>query len=179
MTFQPDPTRGPYTPQVQHPWGGQPPIPPGPPAQPEPPQKPGRGRRVLTLALAGTAGLVLGVAASGANSGSETPSASPTVTRTVRAAGETPKSTVVVTSTTKPKKVFGDGAWMVGRDVPAGKYTTIEEVGGNCYWERHNPKSTGIDAIIANGNVTGGHPTVIVKTGEEFRSTGCGEWKAA
>lgn len=83
---------------------------------------------------------------------------------------------VKVTETVPPKGLFGDGSWLVGRDVKAGRYTTVEEVSGTCYWARHK---VGTDTIIANDLVSGGHPTVLLKTGEEFRTRDCGEWKAA
>lgn len=186
MTYEPDASHPAYAPQVQQRFDQQPPGPgyPFPPPNPEPDgPKPGRGRRIAALAVTGLAGLVLGTAINGSSSGTSSAPSVTTKTVSARPAVEPSKaaatSTVIVTETQKPKKMFGDGAWMVGRDIPAGRYTTIEEVGGNCYWERHNTKAAGIDAIIANGNVTGGHPTVIVRTGEEFRSMGCGDWRAA
>lgn len=183
MTYEPEPGRAPYAPPLQPRFDQQPPGPnfPPPPPNPEPNgPKPGRGRRIAAFAATGLAGLVLGTAING--SSSQTTSAPPAVTTTVSArpavepGKATATSTVVVTETQKPKKVFGDGSWLVGRDIPAGKYTTVEEISGTCYWERHNVKN---DGIIDNDVPAGGHPTVILKAGEEFRSRDCGDWRAA
>lgn len=70
--------------------------------------------------------------------------------------------------------VFEDGDWIVGTDFPAGKYTLIDEP-TSCYWGIYKA-DTNQEDIIANDNVSGGHPTVALKEGQEFSSNDCGGW---
>jgi hypothetical protein len=143
------------------------------------------------LVVGGIAALMLGygVGASTNADSSDSSSAGATVTKTAQAVTKTagavtktvsaPPAVGTRTVTLAPKRSFDDGAWLVGRDIKPGTYTTVKEVGGTCYWERRNPNKDGIAAIIANNNVAGGFPTVILKTGEEFKSMDCGSWRAA
>ncbi|MFD4388512.1 hypothetical protein [Streptomyces sp. NPDC058486] len=82
-----------------------------------------------------------------------------------KAAG-TPKSTLK-----------GDGGmFKVGSDVAPGTYKSTGNKDAGCYWERSKDAGHGMDAIIANDNVTG---TAIVKiTAKDgyFKSVGCGDW---
>jgi hypothetical protein len=93
----------------------------------------------------------------------ESPSPSPTPKRT-KPAG--------------PAASFGDGQWLVGRDIKAGTYRTAgpEDNGvGLCYWERAKNASGEFDAIIANGDPTG-PANLTVNDGEYVKSTGCQTW---
>lgn len=68
-----------------------------------------------------------------------------------------------------------NGVWTVGRDIPAGTYTS-NGVSGSCYWEITRSGSNGQD-IIANDLPSGGFPTVTLSTGQDFSTDGCGSWK--
>lgn len=72
-----------------------------------------------------------------------------------------------------PAGTVGEGTWTVGVDVPAGTYRTVDPVSDGCYWEITKAGSNGND-IIANDNVSGGRPTVTLKSGQEFVNNGCG-----
>ncbi|MFJ6408955.1 hypothetical protein ACIQK9_25885 [Streptomyces hydrogenans] len=71
----------------------------------------------------------------------------------------------------------GDGGmFKVGVDVAPGTYKSTGNKDAGCYWERSKDAGHGMDAILANDNVTG---TAIVKiTAKDgyFKSVGCGDW---
>ncbi|GGY61006.1 hypothetical protein [Streptomyces omiyaensis] len=71
----------------------------------------------------------------------------------------------------------GDGGmFKVGVDVAPGTYRSTGNKDAGCYWERAKDAGHGMDAILANDNVTG---TAIVKiTAKDgyFKSVGCGDW---
>ncbi|MFF9341039.1 hypothetical protein ACF1CG_15040 [Streptomyces sp. NPDC014773] len=71
----------------------------------------------------------------------------------------------------------GDGGmFKVGVDVAPGTYKSTGNKDAACYWERSKDAGHGVDAILANDNVTG---TAIVKiTAKDgyFKSVGCGDW---
>ena len=71
---------------------------------------------------------------------------------------------------------FGDGTWIVGKDIKPGTYRAAAP-GGDCYWERQKDFSGGLNSIIANGLATGG-PIVVTIEGSDkgFSSNGCGDW---
>ncbi|MBK9741176.1 MAG: DUF4190 domain-containing protein [Actinobacteria bacterium] len=98
---------------------------------------------------------------------SESPSPSP---EAVASEVATPEATEAAS----PVVVFEDGDWIVGSDFPAGTYTLIDEP-SFCYWGIYEA-GTNQENIIANDNVTGGHPTVVLKEGQEFTSSDCGAW---
>ena len=77
----------------------------------------------------------------------------------------------------KPEEAtFGDGTWVVGKDIKPGTYRNPDPSSG-CYWERLRNFSGGGRAIIANGLDTGGPIVVqILGTDEGFNSQDCGEW---
>lgn len=73
---------------------------------------------------------------------------------------------------------FGDGQWLVGRDIRAGTYRTAgpEDNGlGLCYRERDKDASGEFNSIIANDNPTG-PANLTVSDGEYVKSTGCRTW---
>jgi hypothetical protein len=169
-------------------------YPPGLPTPPDSGKKLGFGRNTLILGGMLFLGLIFGNAIGG---GGKKPVSAPTptatVTKQVVTATSSPPVSYQPSSSNTPttsdggtarrgaelKSTFEDGAWLVGRDVEAGTYTTEKEVGGMCYWARRKPGKEGIGAIIDNDVVTGGHPTVSIKNGEEFKSQDCGVWKRA
>lgn len=70
---------------------------------------------------------------------------------------------------------FGEGDWVVGVDIDAGTYRTAQPVDRMCYWGIYRA-GTNKGTIVANDIVTGGRPSVTLKGGQEFSSSGCGEW---
>jgi hypothetical protein len=70
-------------------------------------------------------------------------------------------------------KWFEDGTYLVGSDIQAGTYRTLEPVLSGCYWEIDRAGSNGQD-IIANDNVDGGYPTITLTKNEEISSSDCG-----
>lgn len=68
-----------------------------------------------------------------------------------------------------------DGIWTVGDDFPAGTYKVVTPVTRMCYWGIYK-SGTNQANIIDNDIVTGGRPTVTLKRGQDFKSSGCGTW---
>lgn len=72
---------------------------------------------------------------------------------------------------------FGDGDWLVGRQVEPGTYRTVAEV-SSCYWERVRGYSGTFEELVANDNVSAGRAIVEVSTSDFGISTSrCGEWE--
>lgn len=71
--------------------------------------------------------------------------------------------------------IIEDGSWLVGTDFPAGEYTLAESPVDSCYWGIYEGGSNQ-DEIIANDNVDGGYPTVVLEDDQEFESSDCGTW---
>ena len=68
-----------------------------------------------------------------------------------------------------------EGIWTVGVDVDPGTYRLAEAFDGDmCYWSIEKTGSNG--ALIDNDIVTGGRPSVTLKSGQDFRTQGCGPW---
>jgi hypothetical protein len=94
-------------------------------------------------------------------------SPSPAVTTTAPAAKPTtsapaPKPTKT-TKPTPPPVEIGEGVYLVGEDIPAGRYKVIERADSGCYWSRTRPDS---DDIIDN-SLAGGFPAFTAKKGEQ------------
>lgn len=78
----------------------------------------------------------------------------------------------------KPKAVIEEGTWVVGLDIPAGTYRSLEAVSSRCYWSITRTGSNGAD-IIQNDIPGGGRPMVTLKKGHDFTTRRCGEWGKA
>jgi hypothetical protein len=156
-----------------------------------------RGPLVPILAAAGTglvgllAGVGIGAApasdtvtTAGASTVTVTKTAAGTGAATVTVTGKAPApaaKTVTVKVTQGPPKAkaaMGEGSYLVGEDIAPGRYRMIEAAGGNCYWGIYRAGTNQAD-IIQNDIVTGGRATVTLKKGQEFDSTGCGDWAKA
>ncbi|WP_282692855.1 hypothetical protein [Streptomyces sp. CC208A] len=71
----------------------------------------------------------------------------------------------------------GDGGmFKVGVDVAPGTYKSAGNEDAECYWERSKDAGHGVDAILANDNVTGTAIVKITATDGYFKSVGCGDW---
>lgn len=68
-----------------------------------------------------------------------------------------------------------DGIWTVGDDIPAGTYKVRDALTGMCYWGIYKSGTNQSD-IVDNDIVSGGKPTVTLKKGQDFKSSGCGTW---
>ncbi|WP_062429457.1 hypothetical protein [Herbidospora daliensis] len=72
---------------------------------------------------------------------------------------------------------FGDGVHRVGEDIMAGTYTTTGGRTADCHWEQSS-----VDGDILDSDVIRDAPKelqVTVRTGESFKSQGCGTWAPA
>jgi hypothetical protein len=65
----------------------------------------------------------------------------------------------------------------VPQEVRPGTYRTAGDADGNCYWARLKNLSGGLDAVLANGNVTGPTTVTIRKADKGFETTGCEDWR--
>jgi hypothetical protein len=91
----------------------------------------------------------------------------------------TTTTTQTVTTTPQPQVAFSDGTYVVGSQIVAGTYETVDAVAsdGLCYWARLSGFGGTIDDIIANDDVFSGHAIVaIASTDAGFTSDGCGSW---
>lgn len=136
-------------------------------------------KRGLVVALAAAGGLLLGccggfgVATTVAPEPKTISSPSPyAVTSYVTVAPSAPAD--APTSAKPAAVVIEDGVWLVGVDFPAGTYRTTEAV-SNCYWGVYKAGTNQAD-ILDNDIVDGGRPTVVLKKGQEFKSSRCGTW---
>lgn len=177
--------------QPPTPSWGQPNPGPAPQGTPVPPRKKSWLKWLIILPL-----LTLGSCSVGMTMGSSSTASAPaptsTVTVTAPADGE-PAPTVTVTAEAEPAptvtvtadppaeevapegETIGEGTWLVGEEVQAGRYVTEgpEDVG--CYWQRASDDSGEFEAIIANGNEDG-RGSVTIEDGEYFTSNGCQPW---
>lgn len=69
---------------------------------------------------------------------------------------------------------FGDGTYLVGKDIAPGKYKS--EGGSTGYWARLKGFVGGIDGILANGNPEGPTIVTILPTDKGFQTWGNGNW---
>jgi hypothetical protein len=76
--------------------------------------------------------------------------------------------------TSSPTAPFGDGVFIVNKDIAPGTWRSSG--GDGCYWARLAGFSGELDHIIANDNVSG--PTVVTVGAADagFTSTRCGTW---
>lgn len=70
---------------------------------------------------------------------------------------------------------FGDGTFIVGKDIKAGTYRTREGTSG-CYWARLKDFNADIGSILANDNIDDPAIVTISKSDKGFESRGCGTW---
>jgi hypothetical protein len=78
-----------------------------------------------------------------------------------------------------PSVTFGAGEYLVGKDIPAGRYYTTP--GNGCYWERLSGLGGTLGEIIANDFISGyGQAVVDIKASDLAFSTTteCGTWSS-
>lgn len=167
--------------QVQAP---RPPYPPSQPAFPPPPapsdwqapvprQQPAKKRRPwLWIVGALAVLLVIGMFNAVAGSGSAPASAPPGQA----ASSAQPTRASAPTSTPAPTFAhFGDGTFIVGRDIQPGTYRT-RQGSASCYYARLKGFGGTVDEIIANDNTDDTAIVTIAASDKGFQSTGCGTW---
>lgn len=76
---------------------------------------------------------------------------------------------------TAPPATFGDGDWVVGEQIPPGRYRSSGA--GLCYWERARGFTHEIGEVVANH--FGDGPVIVeVRPGDaRFSARGCGKWQ--
>lgn len=89
-----------------------------------------------------------------------------------------PPSVTPAAPTPASSNTIDEGTWTVGVDVKTGTYRTVDAVEDGCYWAITKSGSNGGN-IIANDNVTGGHPSVTLSKGQDFKTQDCGTWTRA
>jgi hypothetical protein len=77
-------------------------------------------------------------------------------------------------STTSPTAPFGDGDFMVGKEVSPGLWRSTG--GSSCYWERLSGFSGSFNDIIANDNQGPSGTVRIAESDIGFSSSRCGTW---
>jgi len=135
---------------------------------------------IMSTALISLAGCAAAASSAHPESGRLVPTGSapgwPSVARTNHAP-PAPQHQVV------PQRTFGDGTYLVGKDIPAGTYATVVPTNSkSCFWERDrtlDPNST--DMIIDSDSLdAGAHGLVVIApTDKAFGTIGCGEWRLA
>jgi hypothetical protein len=83
-----------------------------------------------------------------------------------------------------PAKVptYGDGTYVVGRDIKPGTYvTTVPATSKSCFWERDRTLASTPSALIDNDSLyAGAHGLVVIApTDKAFGTAGCGAWRPA
>ncbi len=73
-----------------------------------------------------------------------------------------------------PPTGFGDGTYLVGQQIAAGRYQAAG--GSGCYWERLSGFGGTLDEIIANDFDTTGPIVSIAASDVGFNSHACGTW---
>jgi hypothetical protein len=152
-------------------------------ATPTPSRAPKKGLSPLAIAAIVVACLALvcvSVAIIGAIGSAVDDKPKPTETLDLGAPASTPApASTAAPATTKaagPATQIEDGTWLVGEDVAPGTYRLAAPVSsGMCYWGIYKAGTNQAD-IVDNGVETGGRPTVTLKAGQEFKSSGCGTW---
>jgi hypothetical protein len=103
--------------------------------------------------------------------------AEPTSAAPKSAAPTTTAKPAPTTTKAKPAPAgpsFGDGTYLIGKDIPAGIYRTKGDDG--CYWEREHDLKGSLDSIAVNDNSEGQVVVQILATDAAFKSDGCGTW---
>jgi hypothetical protein len=91
------------------------------------------------------------------------------------AGGVVAAPTVPSTVPPGPLRSFGDGTYLVGRQVLPGTY--VAPGGSNCYWARLSGLSGDLNDTITNDNALG-QAIVTVQPGDRaFQTEGCGTWR--
>lgn len=142
---------------------------------------------IILLAVVGVVfiicvgGIVVAVAIGGSKPTAQQTTATQPAETTTATAPNAPATAPTTTAAVPagPKTSFGDGQYLVGKDITAGQYrATVPADSPLCYWEREKDTSGNPGSIIANG--TGGPGTSVIVTVAKgdaaFKVSGCGNW---
>jgi hypothetical protein len=136
------------------------------------PRKPASRKR-LWIILAVVVALIIMIAAL-APAGGQAPATTPQASSPVGAAHSRPAPARAV-PTTVAFPHFGDGTFIVGKDIRPGTYRT-RQASPNCYYARLKGFGGTIDDIVANNNTDDPAIVTIAASDTGFESTGCGTW---
>jgi hypothetical protein len=146
---------------------------------PPPVSKPKKRRRWpwIVGALVLVVLIIMGAAANAGNNSQDNATPTPQATnQPAQAATGAPISTPQPTSTPTPTFAqFGDGTFVVGKDIQPGTYRTREPSAG-CYFARLRGFGGTVDDIIANENTDYPAIVTIAATDKGFQSNNCGTW---
>ena len=136
--------------------------------------------RVTGLAAAAALALLAGCSSGG---GGNAPATDTTTTTTTPLGAPSTTSTSTVTAAPPaPLTTFGDGSYVVGRDITPGVYHSdgaAQAAPVGCYWERAKDTS-GAGASILENHLGPAATTVTIADGDgAFRSVGCKTWTQA
>lgn len=96
-------------------------------------------------------------------------------TRPARTTARTgPSATSSTTVPSALKTTFGDGTWIVGRDIAPGIYST--QRAGRCHYDVEGGSGGGQHANIADADSSGQAVVTVGSTDRTFTSQGCGTW---
>ncbi len=147
-----------------------------PPPQMEPQKPKSRKRLWLIIGAVVLVLIVIGAIASQAGNSSQ-PTTTPQVTQPAGSSQQ--PTTRPATPTTQPTTAtypqFGDGTFVVGKDIQPGTYRTREASSG-CYYARLSGFGGTLGEIIANNNTDAPAIVTIAATDKGFESTRCGTW---
>lgn len=78
------------------------------------------------------------------------------------------------TKTTPPPVILSEGIYVVGEDIPPGRYKVVERAGSGCYWSRKDADDT---TNIIDNSIGGGFPQFTAKRGEQVEVAGCPDFR--
>lgn len=91
-----------------------------------------------------------------------------------------PTPSLSPTSAPQPEGQFSDGRWLVGEDIAPGTYQVSEEIAtseiGLCGWNITTDIERSFAETLDSDLVDEGRPTVTLEVGNQFKTTGCGDW---
>jgi hypothetical protein len=131
------------------------------------------GCSTILVALLLCIGMTIAANASNQSSAEPTPVVSASTAQNMPT--PTPSPTAKPTPTPVPYAHFGDGTFVVGKDIQPGTYRTREASPG-CYYARLKGFGGTVDDIIANDNTDYPAIVTISRTDKGFESENCGTW---
>jgi hypothetical protein len=146
------------------------------PPVPRPATRKGTGLRIVLLIVALTVTCFAGVAVGAVFAQPEANGTSTAAAPPERVA-EPGTASVGASPAKTQAPTLDDGVWVVGDDMPAGRYRATETVSSRCYWEISKTGGEGLSDIISNDLPGGGRPQVTLKKGQTFKTDNCGTWR--
>ena len=144
----------------------------------QPQRKKSRKKLWITLAIIFVLLVIIGAINSGNTNSGNQAVATPTQATQQQAQNQPTQVPTTPTPTPKPKPsfaTFGDGTFVVGKDIKAGTYRTRAASPG-CYYARLKGFGGTVDDILANDNTDAPAIVTIAASDQGFQSTNCGTW---